>query len=186
MSSSFFLCLRCDLHDLLVGRFQTLSRWFMSFHNARIFLDSSLQFPGAPSASLFLFARHCRLHWNFQLFSCVFDAFLCILHLPDRWNKCLSVFERCRALVFRSPILAFLLSCFSHARPNFRPQIIRSDSCSKFCWSLPGPHVSLGRVFFPWNELRESFPRFWQTSIHVYGPVVIKDVFLAKRPDLYK
>ena len=28
-----------------------------------------------PSASLFLFSRHCRLHWNFHLRSCVFDGF---------------------------------------------------------------------------------------------------------------
>ena len=59
--------------------------------------------------------------------------FLHIHHLPDRWNKYLSVFERYRVLVSRLTILAFfLVSGFSHFGPNFKPQILRSGSCLNF------------------------------------------------------
>ena len=56
------------------------------------------------------FARHCRLHWNFQLSPFVFDGLLIFTIFGIDGNKYLSVFEHYRALVSRLTILA-LLSC---------------------------------------------------------------------------
>ena len=54
-------------------------------------------------------ARHSRIHWNFN-FILAFLRFLYILHLPDLWNKCLSIMEfwllDCPLLLF-SPLSVF-------------------------------------------------------------------------------
>ena len=125
VSSSCILCLRCELHDLLVDMIPNLVSWThepprrmhaLSLESGWIH-HSSLQFPESRSASLFLFcARHCRIHRNFQL--------------SPNASQSSSIVEFwllvCPCLLF------FLLSGFSQFGPDFRPQILRSGSYWNF------------------------------------------------------
>ena len=110
---------------------------------------SSLQFPEAGSASLFFFARQCRIHWNFQLSPCVFDGFLKFpnFRIDERYASQPSSIIEFGFLV--CPFLLFsFLSGFSNFGPYFWTHILRSGSCLIFCQSPSGPHISFGGFSF--------------------------------------
>ena len=142
MSSTCILCLRCDLHDLseeMIPNVVSLTHDPPRYMHALFFLGdlvgfttSRFSFLKAAQFLCPLLARHCRIHWNFQISPCAFEGFS---HLPDRWNRCLSTFEHYRALASRLPMLACFFSGFSNLCPHFRPHILRSGSCLIFCQS---------------------------------------------------
>ena len=105
-------------------------------------------------------ARHCRLHWNFQLSPCVVDGFLkfTIFRIDEtNASQSSSVIE---FWLLVCPFLLFsLLSGLSNFGPCFRTHIFRSGSCWNLCQSPPGPRVSLWRFLFQESELCEFVPR---------------------------
>ena len=90
--------------------FQTLSRWFMSFHNARMlcfwnhvgFITPRFSFLQPQMFLLFFFCN-----WNFKLSPRIFDGSF-IFSIFQINKKYLSIVERYRVLASRLPILASL------------------------------------------------------------------------------
>ena len=159
--------------------FQTLSCGFVSLGDTCMlcFLESywirhsSLQFSESWSASEFLYARHCRLHWKFQLSPRVFDCFLLltIFQIDDmNASQPSSIIE---LWFFQSPFCFFfserlfpfwiilffpILSGFTNLRPYLRPYMIWSR-CQLNCGqSPPGPQTSLWR--FSLNKMNSVNP----------------------------
>ena len=123
---------------------------------------SSPQFTETGSASLFFFARHCRLHWNFQHVPSVFVGFFFFLKNSPSPGCMIKIPLSFRALsnfvFFDSPfMLFFLLSGFPHFGPNFRPQLIRSGSCLNHCQSLHQT-TKIPLELSQQSKLCESFP----------------------------
>ena len=118
MSSNCIFCLRCDLHDLSVDMIPNAFSWThepprcmhaLSLESCWIHtLRFRLLKVGALLSSSF--ARHCRLHWNFQISPCVFDGLLIFRIFGIDGNKYLPAFEHYRALVSRLTTLALLSS----------------------------------------------------------------------------
>ena len=105
-------------------------------------------------------ARHCRLHWNFQLSPCVFDGFFIFSIFGTEEVHAFQSSSIVRGVASRLPILA---SPFSERLVPFWTKLqatnSRPGSCLNFCLSPPGPHESLWRFFLQMSELCESFPR---------------------------
>ena len=103
------------------------------------------------------FARHCRLHRNFQFYPRIFDGFFVFSII--RINK-VNAFNL-RALSSFGFSIAHscfsLLNGFSNLGPYFRQHVLRSGSCLNFCQLLPGPHVSLGGCSFNREHFVNSF-----------------------------
>ena len=143
--------MRCDLHDLFVEMIPNAFSWTHEPPRCMhaLFIEScwihhsSLQFPEARSASLFLFCKTVPPPLELPTFSLRFWWCLDIHHLPNRWSKCLSVFEHYGALVSRLPIHDSLSSepLFFHFGPNFRPQVLRSGCCLNCCKQSLEPHT---------------------------------------------
>ena len=110
----------------------------------------------ATSSDQRLFAS--RLHWNFQLFHCVFDGFFKLSIFRINEIEALSTCEHCRASTSRLPILASLYS--------------------ERLFPIVDHIFSFGRFFLQKSELRESFPRIWQMVIRVDIPIIISTLFL--------
>ena len=85
------------------SRFQTLPHGFMSFHDTCMLLSLGILLQSSLFASVSwspecFFVPFCTAwpHPSWRLW-----WFLCTLHHPDRWIKCLSSFEHHQALVFQ-------------------------------------------------------------------------------------
>ena len=92
------------------------------------------------------FARHCRIHWNFQLSPCDFDGFFIftIFQIDEINASHPSSIIEFGFLV--CPVLLFsLLSGFSDFGPYFRPHMIWSSSCFNLS---PDNKKSLWRFLF--------------------------------------
>ena len=93
------------------------------------------------------FARHCRFHRYLQPFPRVSTGFLAPSIFPIDGISASQTSGVIELWCLNSPLsLLLFLSCFRHASPNIRPQVIRSGRCGKLCESLPGPHISLKKM----------------------------------------
>ena len=76
------------------------------------------------------------------------------------------------------PLLLLLqLGILSHFAPEFWPWMIWPGCYLPFCQSLPGPHISICRMFLWQSKLSETCPRIRQISWPIDVPIII-DAFL--------
>ena len=87
-----------------------------------------------------------------------------------------------RSLMASLFLLLFLLSGFSHFGPDIKPQILRSG-CLIFCESLPGPRISLWRVF---SFNRVNFVNPFEESDKLRFASTFQQSSISTHQDLYK
>ena len=116
------------------------------------------------------FAKHCRLHRYLQLFPRVFNGFLALSIFPIDGINASQTSDVIELWCFNGPLpLLLFLSCLRHVSPNFRPPVIRSDSCLHLCESPSRATHILEEV---------ACLVTWQISIHVDISIVVNTFFL--------
>ena len=132
---------------------------------------------------VFSLQEHSGFHSNFH-FSLRLWWFLWTLS-SGSMTRCLSTFRALSSfgLSIAPCCFSFRWAAFDTLDPNFGPQVIRSDSCLKFCKPPARTTCILLEVFH--CELRGTSPRTRQVPIAINVPIIIDSAFLQHRPRLH-
>ena len=155
--------------------FQTLSRRFVTVHDACILRSASVRFAASFRALMVLdLTKHDCFHWQFQLFRAFFHGFFQLnIFWIDKIDA--SQFPELSSFGF-----SIAHCCFSLRWAAFHiPNQISGDKWSGLhvAWILvsrsPGPCAPIWRFFVQYSELREASPRFRQFPVAINVPIIV-------------